>query len=201
MELGSLAQLEGARALLVARQFESFNRMSAFVVHDLKNLVAQLALLLRNAERHRNNPEFQRDMLDLRDGLAAVPGQVPDVRARLEERDIPEPVVEFITRDWQRVLQFIFEPGFSTADKVTNLSGRGVGMDVVKRNITALRGTVDIRSEEGVGTTVTVRLPATAVVAPDAVTSNFSSTQSKVLLFRSVATTVMPFAAAEAESG
>ncbi len=58
----------------------------------------------------------------------------------------------------------VFEPGFSTAEQVTNLSGRGVGMDVVKRNITALRGTVDIRSEEGVGTTVTVRLPLTLAI-------------------------------------
>ena len=58
----------------------------------------------------------------------------------------------------------VFEPGFSTAEQVTNLSGRGVGMDVVKRNITALRGSVDIKSEDGVGTTVTVRLPLTLAI-------------------------------------
>lgn len=58
-----LGQIQAAEALLEARKFEAFNRMSAFVVHDLKNLVAQLSLLLKNAERHRNNPEFQRDML------------------------------------------------------------------------------------------------------------------------------------------
>ena len=58
----------------------------------------------------------------------------------------------------------VFEPGFSTAEKVTNLSGRGVGLDVVKRNITALRGTVGISSTEGVGTTVTVRLPLTLAI-------------------------------------
>jgi putative PEP-CTERM system histidine kinase len=58
-----LAQIQLTEALLEARKFDAFNRMSAFVVHDLKNLVAQLSLLLRNAERHRNNPEFQRDML------------------------------------------------------------------------------------------------------------------------------------------
>lgn len=49
--------------LVQARQFESFNRMSAFVVHDLKNLVAQLGLMTKNAQRHRDNPEFQADML------------------------------------------------------------------------------------------------------------------------------------------
>lgn len=58
-----LAQLEAAQALLVARQFESFNRMSAFVVHDLKNLVAQLSLLLSNAAKHKHKPEFQDDMI------------------------------------------------------------------------------------------------------------------------------------------
>ena len=58
-----LGHIRATEALLEARKFDAFNRMSAFVVHDLKNLVAQLSLMLRNAERHRNNPEFQRDML------------------------------------------------------------------------------------------------------------------------------------------
>jgi len=62
------------------------------------------------------------------------------------------------------VFALIFEPGFSTAEKVTNLSGRGVGLDVVKRNITALRGTVELSSEPGVGTKVTVRLPLTLAI-------------------------------------
>jgi putative PEP-CTERM system histidine kinase len=50
-------------ALLEARKFDAFNRMSAFVVHDLKNIITQLSLMLKNAERHRDNPEFQQDML------------------------------------------------------------------------------------------------------------------------------------------
>ena len=58
-----LAQIQATDALLEAEKFDSFNRMSAFVVHDLKNIVTQLALMLRNAERHRENPEFQTDML------------------------------------------------------------------------------------------------------------------------------------------
>ena len=62
------------------------------------------------------------------------------------------------------VYALIFEPGFSTAEKISNLSGRGVGLDVVKRNIAALRGTVSIDSEEGVGTTVTIRLPLTLAI-------------------------------------
>jgi putative PEP-CTERM system histidine kinase len=59
-----LAQQDSANALMVARQFESFNRMSTFMVHDLKNLVAQLSLLVSNAEKHQHKPEFQKDMLD-----------------------------------------------------------------------------------------------------------------------------------------
>ena len=59
-----LAQQESANGLMIARQFESFNRMSTFMVHDLKNLVAQLSLLLSNAEKHKDNPEFQKDMID-----------------------------------------------------------------------------------------------------------------------------------------
>lgn len=58
-----LAQAQAADALTVARQFESFNRAAAFVVHDIKNLVAQLSLLLANAQKHKHKPEFQEDML------------------------------------------------------------------------------------------------------------------------------------------
>ena len=60
---GFLANMQATEALLEARKFDAFNKMSAFVVHDLKNIVTQLALMLRNAERHRDNPEFQQDML------------------------------------------------------------------------------------------------------------------------------------------
>lgn len=58
----------------------------------------------------------------------------------------------------------IFEPGFSTAEQISNLSGRGVGMDVVKRNITALRGTVELDSRLGAGTCVRIRLPLTLAI-------------------------------------
>jgi two-component system chemotaxis sensor kinase CheA len=60
--------------------------------------------------------------------------------------------------------RLVFEPGFSTAETVTDLSGRGVGMDVVRRNIDALRGSVGIESEEGAGTRVVIRLPLTLAV-------------------------------------
>lgn len=83
------------------------------------------------------------------------------ILAKALERGLIEPGRQLSDRD---VLAMIFEPGFSTAEKVTNLSGRGVGMDVVKRNITALRGTVEIDSTAGVGTTISVRLPLTLAI-------------------------------------
>ena len=62
------------------------------------------------------------------------------------------------------VFALVFTPGFSTAERITELSGRGVGMDVVRRNIESVRGRIDIRSEPGTGTTFVVRLPLTMAV-------------------------------------
>ncbi|MET0964214.1 MAG: chemotaxis protein CheA [Noviherbaspirillum sp.] len=62
------------------------------------------------------------------------------------------------------VWQLIFAPGFSTAEEVTDVSGRGVGMDVVKRNITAMGGMVEIRSARGFGTTISISLPLTLAI-------------------------------------
>jgi two-component system, chemotaxis family, sensor kinase CheA len=83
------------------------------------------------------------------------------ILAKAVERGLVEP--GRVLSD-SEIFQMIFEPGFSTAEQVTNLSGRGVGMDVVKRNITALRGSVDVASRPGEGTTVTVRLPLTLAI-------------------------------------
>jgi two-component system chemotaxis sensor kinase CheA len=62
------------------------------------------------------------------------------------------------------ILQLLFAPGFSTAEKVTNLSGRGVGMDVVKRTVEALRGTIDISNRPGSGSEVALRIPLTLAI-------------------------------------
>jgi two-component system, chemotaxis family, sensor kinase CheA len=83
------------------------------------------------------------------------------ILAKAVERGLIEPGQHVSDAE---IYNLIFEPGFSTADQVSNLSGRGVGMDVVKRNITALRGSVSMHSEDGVGTTVTVRLPLTLAI-------------------------------------
>lgn len=66
----------------------------------------------------------------------------------------------------EQACQLIFEPGFSTADKVTTVSGRGVGMDVVRTNIESVRGTATLHSTPGKGTRFTLRLPLTLAIAP-----------------------------------
>ncbi len=64
----------------------------------------------------------------------------------------------------QQIMQFIFAPGFSTAEKVTSVSGRGVGMDVVRTNIEKMGGTIEISSEEGKGSTFTIKIPLTLAI-------------------------------------
>jgi two-component system chemotaxis sensor kinase CheA len=83
------------------------------------------------------------------------------ILAKAVERGIVEPN-RYLSD--QEVYNLIFEPGFSTAARVTELSGRGVGMDVVRRNITKLRGRIDIQSRQGHGTTFFLRLPLTLAI-------------------------------------
>jgi two-component system chemotaxis sensor kinase CheA len=64
----------------------------------------------------------------------------------------------------RELFQFILAPGFSTAKKVTDVSGRGVGLDVVKKAIDALRGSIEISSQKGLGTTITLKLPLTLAI-------------------------------------
>jgi len=64
----------------------------------------------------------------------------------------------------QQLFALILQPGFSTAEKVTDISGRGVGMDVVRRNVEQLRGKIEIQSAKGAGTTITIRLPLTLAI-------------------------------------
>ena len=88
-----LAQEQAARALSEARQFEAFNRRFAFVLHDIKNLVSQLSLMARNAEKHRDNPEFQEDMLQtVRDSVEKMNRLL--VRLHAEPAEGRRPVVD-----------------------------------------------------------------------------------------------------------
>lgn len=82
----------------------------------------------------------------------------------LEKRLITDE--EANTMDERQSYNLVFLPGFSTADKVSDVSGRGVGMDVVRTNIQKLNGTIDIRSAQGKGTTFTISLPLTLAILP-----------------------------------
>lgn len=224
-----LAQMHATEALLEARKFEAFNRMSAFVVHDLKNIVTQLALMLKNAERHRDNPEFQADMLEtvqnsvekmrqlmlqLREGqrptgtqagvdLAAIAQRlqdsaqqrgrelVIDIVDRIATRGHPdrvERVVGHVVQNaleatpptgkvWLRLAQSagraVVEVGDTGAGmsaefvqnrlfrpfNTTKASGMGIGTFESFQYVKELGGQIDVKSEPGVGTLVTMLLP------------------------------------------
>src|SRR6185503_12840745 len=79
----SLAEAHGQEALSNAQRFEDFNRRFAFILHDIKNLVSQLSLVARNAERHAGNPEFRADMVAT---LKSSVGKMNDLLARLSPR-------------------------------------------------------------------------------------------------------------------
>ncbi len=225
-----LAQMQATEALLEARKFDAFNRMSAFVVHDLKNIVTQLSLLLKNAQRHRDNPEFQQDMLatvenslekmrqlmlQLREGQAPAAGRPSGVdlasiaqrlaaMARDRGREVEVKVVDRVmtrgheervervlghlvhnaldaTRPDQRVWlklerasgqarievgdtgcgmspEFVahrlFKP-FSSTKK----TGMGIGTFESFQYVQELGGKIDVRSQEGAGTVVTLLMP------------------------------------------
>ena len=87
------------------------------------------------------------------------------IRAKAIEKGLVEASeAESMTR--QQIFQFIWAPGLSTAQKVTAVSGRGVGMDIVRSKISELSGTVDVDSEPGRGTTFTIKLPLTLAILP-----------------------------------
>lgn len=100
-----------------------------------------------------------RIVIEISDDGAGI--DVDRVRQKAVERGLIEPDAQ-LSDDQVRML--IFEPGFSTRDQISDLSGRGVGMDVVKRNIQAMNGTVSIASEKNHGSTMTIELPLTLAI-------------------------------------
>ncbi len=96
------------------------------------------------------------------DGAGIDPSRL---RERLAQKGLASPEDIDAMSDWH-VINQIFKPGFSTAEMVTNLSGRGVGMDVVKSNIEKLGGVIDLRSNVGQGTHFTIKIPLTLTIIP-----------------------------------
>ncbi|WP_419787737.1 chemotaxis protein CheW [Pseudodesulfovibrio sp.] len=146
----------------------------------IERLGDPLVHLLRNSLDHGIEPPEERVaagkqpqgliMLSAEHSGGEVLIRITDDGRGMSPEAIREKAVErgMITRDTEmtekELLKLIFEPGFSTAKKVTNVSGRGVGMDVVKRAIDSLRGSIDIDSKPGKGTTLTIRLPLTLAI-------------------------------------
>jgi putative PEP-CTERM system histidine kinase len=226
---GYLAQMQATEALLDARKFEAFNRMSAFVVHDLKNIVAQLSLMLKNAERLHDNAEFQQDMLltvesslekmrrlmlQLREG-ATPPGgsrgvELAPILKRLENlartqgrglqveltdrlstrghEDRLERVLGHLvqnaldatppsgevrlhaSRYSGQVRVEVIDTGAGMSEEfirtrlfrpfnTTKHNGMGIGTYESFQYIRELGGSIDVKSQEGAGTTITVLLP------------------------------------------
>ncbi|MGE4537299.1 MAG: chemotaxis protein CheA [Desulfovibrio sp.] len=92
------------------------------------------------------------------DGRGMDPARI---RAKAEEKGLVSPEARLTEAE---IYNLVFLPGFSTAEKITNVSGRGVGMDVVKRSMDALRGKIDIHSELGKGSRITIKLPLTLAI-------------------------------------
>lgn len=224
-----LAQMQATETLLEVRKFDSFNKMSAFVVHDLKNIVTQLSLMLKNAKRLHGNPEFQQDMLitvensldrmrqlmlQLREG-ATPPGTPVGVdliqivrrveavalgRGRTLKLDLVDDVA---TRGHEerleRIIGHIVQNAFDATDpsgrvclllqrahgqalieisdtgsgmtqefirdrlfkpfQSTKQAGMGIGAYESFQYVQELGGKIDVESQPGEGTRVTIRLP------------------------------------------
>jgi len=98
-------------------------------------------------------------LIEIKDDGAGLNAEA--IRTKAVERGLLDPGASVSEKE---LFQMILAPGFSTAQKVTSVSGRGVGMDVVKQNIEALRGTIEINSKIGAGTTMTLKLPLTLAI-------------------------------------
>ena len=224
-----LAQMQATETLLEVRKFDAFNKMSAFVVHDLKNIVTQLSLMMKNAKRLSGNPEFQQDMLmtvenslermrqlmlQLREGatppgatfgvdLSAIVDRLVAVakgRGRTLEVEILDPVAARGHEErLERIIGHIVQNAFDATDSsgrvwlrldratgqarvVVGDTGQGMSQDFIRdrlfkpfqttkqagmgigayesfQYVQELGGKIEVDSEVGVGTTVTVLLP------------------------------------------
>jgi two-component system chemotaxis sensor kinase CheA len=139
------------------------------LMHILRNAVDH-GLEPSEARRELGKPEQGRVVLSAAHASGEVVITVADdgrgidperVRARAVERGLVAPDAVL---DEREALGLLFEPGFSTAETVSNISGRGVGMDVVRKSIEGLRGSIDVESTPGRGTRMRIRLPLTLAI-------------------------------------
>jgi two-component system chemotaxis sensor kinase CheA len=144
-------------------------KISDPLVHMLRNAIDHGIETKEVREEHGKNPKGN-IILKAYPDTGSIIIQIIDDGAGIDKETIYKKAIEkkIIQEDAsltdKDIYNLLFHPGFSTAQKITDISGRGVGMDVVKRNITDLRGSVDIQSDLGKGTTVTIRLPLTLAI-------------------------------------
>jgi two-component system chemotaxis sensor kinase CheA len=173
--LRDLASNVGREVELVAQGGDT--ELDKTVIEKLRD---PLVHLIRNAVDHgiespqvresAGKPRAGTIILSASQSGADVLIRVADDGAGMDEETIRAKAVSkgLLSPDSQisrpELLTLVFEPGFSTADEVTSVSGRGVGMDVVKRHVESLRGTIEIDSHPGVGTDIHIRLPLTLAI-------------------------------------
>jgi len=159
-------EIEGAETELDRSMVEKLNDP---LMHIVRNAMDH-GIEAQSVRQSRNKPSSGTITLTARHDAGNIVIGISDDGGGLDLERIRKKAVangiidanEVLTR--QELFQLIFHPGLSTAEQVTNLSGRGVGMDVVKRNIEALQGGIEIESEVGVGTSFSIRLPLTLAI-------------------------------------
>lgn len=159
-------EIEGAETELDRAMVEKLNDPLMHIVRNaIDHGIEPIAL-----RRERNKPDTGTITLRASHGAGNIIIEISDDGGGLDLERIRKKAVknglidENAQLSRQDLCQLIFHPGLSTAEKVTNLSGRGVGMDVVKRNIESLRGSIEIETEEGVGTNMSICLPLTLAI-------------------------------------
>ncbi|GEO85538.1 MULTISPECIES: chemotaxis protein CheA [Alphaproteobacteria] len=145
------------------------DRLADPLVHLVRNSIDH-GLETPDERRAAGKPEAGRVLLSARQSGGEVIITVKDdgrginrerVRAKAEASGLVQPGATLAD---QELLQLIFQPGFSTAQQITNLSGRGVGMDVVKKTVEALRGAIEVSSTAGNGSEIALRIPLTLAI-------------------------------------
>ncbi|MHA7971640.1 chemotaxis protein CheA [Rhizobium sp. CAU 1783] len=145
------------------------DRLADPLVHLVRNSIDH-GLETPDERRAAGKPEAGRVLLSARQSGGEVIITVKDdgrginrerVRAKAEASGLIQPGAALTD---QELLQLIFQPGFSTAQQITNLSGRGVGMDVVKKTVEALRGAIEVTSTPGNGSEISLRIPLTLAI-------------------------------------
>ncbi len=159
-------EIEGAETELDRSMVEKLNDPLMHIVRNAMDHGIE-SIAMRQA---RNKPDTGTIKLTARHDAGNIVIGIHDDGGGLDVEKIRKKAIanglieEGVHLSRQELFQLIFHPGLSTAEQVTNLSGRGVGMDVVKRNIEELQGGIEIESEMGVGTSLSIRLPLTLAI-------------------------------------